>query len=69
MESNAVEFYEAIDPMIVRAVKDLCSNPKCEYPNATCLELLTGKRDFICPICGRDNSPPNYEEMYGCDEE
>lgn len=57
-KEGCVEFIDIFDKRIVKAVQGLCM---CGHPVASPLEILTNKRDFICPKCGRDNSPPDYD--------
>ena len=53
-ENSIVIFEDIFDPRIVNKFNGNCV---CGYPEATCMEILTKKRDFICPKCGRDNTP------------
>ncbi|MFA5412884.1 MAG: hypothetical protein WC350_06075 [Candidatus Micrarchaeia archaeon] len=49
-----------LDKNIERALNNQC--PNCGYPMPTAMELLDGRRNFICPSCNKDNAPPSEED-------
>jgi len=60
--STSIKFDKSIySHDILMQLENKC---QCSYPLPLGFELLTGQRNFICPKCGRDNTPVCYEE-YG----
>jgi hypothetical protein len=57
-------------PEILNLMNNLC---ECGHPLPLSFQLLhvTGKRNYICPKCKKDNTPPTYDddvcEYCGCD--